>query len=151
MINDAVDVVKKTFTDRKYLMRFAILIDVLLFIFLSINVTLLLVGVDQFYDTDQVDAAIQTLFYISSCCAAVLICLALAASIFMLFKLRKVLIQRPVCLTGLCDDLEESDDSQNSASFEVKEANNNTITSITTDDPSASYCSLCQTTSKVMV
>jgi len=62
MINDAVDVVKKTFTDRKYLMRFAILIDVLLFIFLSINVTLLLVGVDQFYHTDQVDAAIKTFF-----------------------------------------------------------------------------------------
>ena len=79
-------------------------------------------------------------------------------SFFMFVKLRSMLDQRPTCLTGLCEDLDKDSPKveEQDLSFEVKEANNNTIDSeksfnAESDDPFHGYCTLCQTTRKVLV
>ena len=71
-------------------------------------------------------------------------------SFFMFVKLRSMLDKRPTCLTGLCEDLVKDSPKveEQDLSFEVKEANNNTIDSeksfnAETEDPFHGLCTLC--------
>lgn len=146
LLDKGVEVIKKTFTDRKYLTKFACLLDIGIALLLITNGILLSWGSAIIYYNGTIDKWAMHLYLATSYALSILLIFAVLASIIMLIALRSVLAKRPTCLTDLCEPAKEEEkedddhspfnksvnDSQNSndISFEIKIANNDSSTDL---------------------
>ena len=53
-LDAGIEIIKKTFTDRKYLRRFSFLLDAAILTFLLINTVMLYYGSEAYYDRKQI-------------------------------------------------------------------------------------------------